>query len=80
MVSRDTPFLTTDIFLDGVVKKKIFSLLFLGWYLFTVVHYNGYLTRGSNRNAHSNTTNSNVDLSVASWVIPLVTIPHLNFS
>ena len=72
MVTRDPPYLTIDIFLD-VVVKKIFPLLSLGWYLFTEVHHNGYLTRGSNGNAHSVTMNGNV--SVASWVIPLVTIP-----
>ena len=43
---------TTDTFLN-VVVKKIFLLLFLGCYLFTVVSHNGRLTRGSNGNAHS---------------------------
>ena len=76
MVTRDTPYLTIDTFPD-VVGKKIFPLLSLGWYLFTVVHHNGYLIRGSNGNAHSVTKNGNV--SVASWVIPLVTIPFLDF-
>ena len=66
MVTRDIPYLTIDTFLD-VVVKKIFPLLSLGWYLFTVVHHYGYLTRGSNGNAHSVTLNGNV--SVASWVI-----------
>ena len=76
MVTRDTPYLTTDIFLD-VVAKKIFPLLSLGWYLFTVVSHNEYLTRGSNGNAQSITMNGNA--SVASLVIPLVTMPVLDF-
>ena len=60
-------------------SKKIFPLLPLGWYLFTVVSHNGYLTRGSNGNAHSITMNGNVP--VASWVKhePLATLPVLNF-
>ena len=70
MVTRDTPYLTTDIF---PVVKMIFPLLFLGWYLFRVVSNNGYLTRGGNANAHSIATNGNV--SVTGWVIPLVTVP-----
>ena len=76
MVTRDTLYLITDPFFD-VVVKKIFPLLSLGWFLFTVVSHNGYLARGSNGNAHSITTNGNV--SVSSWVIPLVTIPFLVF-
>ena len=56
--------------------KKIFPLLSLGQHLFTVMSHNGYLTRGSNGNAHSIITNS---LSVARWVIPLLTIPFLDF-
>ena len=76
MITRDIPYLTTDTFLD-VVVKTIFPLLSLGWCLFTVVSHNRYLTRGSNGNVHSITTNGNV--SVASWVIPLVTIPVLDF-
>ena len=35
MVTRETTYLTTDIFLD-VVAKKIFPSLSLGWYLSTV--------------------------------------------
>ena len=79
MVARNTPHLTRDTFLD-VVVKMIFPLLSLGRYLLTVlttVNYNGYLTRDSNENAHSITTNCNV--SVASWVIPLATIPLFRF-
>ena len=68
MVTGDTPYPTTDIFLDEVVKN-IFPLLSQGQYLFTVVSHNGYLTRDSN----SITTNDIV--SVASWVIPLITKP-----
>ena len=75
MVTRDTPYLTTDTFLD-VVVKKIFPLLSLGWDLFTVVSHNGYLTGSSNANAYSITMNGNV--SVLDWVIPLVTIPFLD--
>ena len=58
MCSRDTPYLTTDTFLD-VVVEMICPLLSVGWYLFIVMSHNGYLTRGSNDNAHP-TTNSNV--------------------
>ena len=76
IVTRNTPYLIIGTFLD-VVVKKIFPLLSLGWYLFTVVHHNGYLTRDSNGNAHSVTMNGNA--SAASWVIPLVTIPCLEF-
>ena len=76
MVARDTPYLTTDTFLD-IVVNKIIPLLSLEWYLFTVVSHNGYLTGGTNGNAHSVTTNGNV--SVASWAILLVTIPLLYF-
>ena len=57
MVASGTPYLTTDTFLD-VVVKKIFPLLSLGWYLFPVVNGN---------------------VSVASWIISLVTIPFLDF-
>ena len=39
MVAKDTLFLTIDAFSD-VVVKKIFTLLSLGWYLFTVVNQN----------------------------------------
>ena len=77
MVTRDTPYLTTVTLLD-VVVKKIFPLLSLGWYLFTVVSHNGYVATGSNGNAHSVTINGNV--SVANWVILLVTIPFLIWS
>ena len=75
MATRDTPYLTTVTFL-GVLVKNIFPLLSLGWYLFTVVSHNGYLIRGSDGNAHSIAMNGNV--SVASWVIPLVTTPFLD--
>ena len=73
----NTPYLTTDTFLD-VVVKKIFPLWSLRQYLFTLMSHNRYLTRGSNGNAHSrNTVNANV--SVTNWVIPLVTILFLYF-
>ena len=76
MVTGDTPYLTTVIFLD-VVVKRIFPSLSLGWYLFTVVSNNRCLTRGSNGHVDSITMNSNVN--VASWIIPLVTLPFLDF-
>ena len=44
MVTRATPYLTTDIFLDVVAKKK-FPLLSLVRYLFEVVSGTRYLTR-----------------------------------
>ena len=72
MVTRDTPYLTTDTLLD-VIVKKIFQLPCLGWHLFTVVSHNEYLTRGSNGNTDFITTNGNI--SAAGWIIPLKTIP-----
>ena len=57
--------------------KNTFHLLSLGWYLFTVLSHNGYLTTGSSRNAHSITTNGNV--FVASCVISGLSIPFLDF-
>ena len=56
----------------------IFLLLSLGWCIFTVVSYNGYLTRGSNGNALSIAMNGNVP--VARWVIPPEIILVLDFS
>ena len=76
MVTRNTPYLTIYTFLD-VVVKRYFHYCLLEWYLFTVLSHNGYVTRGSYGNAHSITPNS--DISVDSWVIPLVTIPFLDF-
>ena len=76
MVTRNSPYLTIAIFLD-VVLKKIFPILSLGWYLFTLVSDNEYQTRGSNGNALSVATYGNV--SVTNLVIPLVTIPFLDF-
>ena len=52
MVTRDSPYLTTDIFLHTVEKKK-FPLLSLVRYLFKVVSGNRYVTRGSNGNTVS---------------------------
>ena len=75
MVTGDILHLTIDIFLDVVVKND-FPLLSVGWYLVRVVTGNRYLPRGSNKNALYITSNSNV--SVARWVIPLVTIPLLD--
>ena len=71
MVTRDIPYLTIDTFLDIEVKSN-FPLLFEGWYLFRVVIGNRYLPRGSNENTRCITTTGNV--SVARWVLPLVTI------
>ena len=62
---------TLDTFLDLVVKSN-FPLLSVGWYLFRVVTGNRYLPRGSNENTLCITSTGNV--SVARWVIPLVTI------
>ena len=47
IVTRDILYLTTDTFLDVVVKKN-FSLLSIGWYMFIGVSGNRYLPRGSN--------------------------------
>ena len=55
----------------------MFALLSLGWCLFTVVSYKEYLPRGNNGNALYFTTNGSV--SIAGWVIPVVTIPYLDF-
>ena len=59
MVTRDSPYLTTDIFLHAVVKQK-FPLPSLVSYLFKVVIGNRYVTRGSNGNILSITLTSNV--------------------
>ena len=75
MATRDIPCPSTDPFL-GVVIKKIFPFLSLVWYLFTVVRYNEYLTKGSNGNAFFITANGNV--SVPSWAISLVTVSPLD--
>ena len=49
VVTRDILYLTIDIFPDIVVKSN-FPLVSVGWYLFTVVSGNRYLSRGSNEN------------------------------
>ena len=54
------------------VVKSNFPLLFVGWYLFIVVSGNRYLPRGSNKKTFCITSIGNV--SIARWVIPLVTI------
>ena len=77
MVTRDSPYLTTDILLHAVVKMK-FPLLSLVWYLFNVVSGNRHQTRGSSENVLSSTTTGNV--LVARWVPPLVTRPILDFA
>ena len=71
-VTRDIPLLTIDVLLD-VVVKYIFLLLSLGWYLFKVVIDSRYPPSWSNENALCITSTGNV--FVASWIIPLVTIP-----
>ena len=71
MVTRDILYLTIDTFLDLVVKTN-FPLLSVGWCLFRVVSGNRYLSRGSNENILCVTSTGNV--SVARWIIPLVTI------
>ena len=76
MVTTDTLYLTIDTFLDVVVKK--ISLLFLDWYFFSLVTGNRYLRRGSNGNVLCITTTFNV--FVGRWVMPLVTIPFLDFN
>ena len=58
MVTRDSPYLITDIFLQAVVKKK-FPLLSLVRDLFKVVSGNRYVTRGSNGNILSITLTGN---------------------
>ena len=55
MGTRDTPYLTIDIFLN-VVEKQKFPLLSLVWYLFNMVSGNRYLTIGNNGNGLSITT------------------------
>ena len=62
MATRDTSYLTIDIFLDVVVRKK-FPLLYLVWYLYNVVSGNRYPTRGSNGDALSTTTTGNVSVA-----------------
>ena len=76
MVTRDILYLTIGTLLDIVVKKN-FSLLLVGWYVFRVMNGNRYLPRDSNGNTLCITSTGNV--FVASWVIPLVTIPLLDF-
>ena len=76
MVTRDIPYLTIDKFLELMVKKN-FPLLLVSWYLFRVVSGNRHLPRDSNENALCITIIDNV--FVARWVVPLVTIPLLDF-
>ena len=75
MITGYIVYLTMDTFV-GVVVKNDFPLLFVGWYLLRVVTGNRYLPRGSNKNALYITSTGNV--SVARWVIPLVTISLLD--
>ena len=62
MVTRNTPYLTTDIFLDVVVKKK-FLLLSPVRYLFKVVSGNRHLTKGNNGNMLNITITGNVSVA-----------------
>ena len=71
MVARDILYLIIVTFIDAVVKSN-FPLLSVIWYLFRVVRGNRYLPRGSKESALCITSTANV--SVARWVIPLVTI------
>ena len=71
MVTRDILYLTVDTFLDIVVKSNL-PLLSVGCYLFRVVSSNRYIPKGSNENTLCITSTDNV--SVARWVIPVVTI------
>ena len=75
MVTGYNLHLTKDTFLD-VVLKTDFPLLSVAWYLFRMVSGNRYLPRGSNEYVLYITSTGNV--SVARWVIPLVTIPLLD--
>ena len=76
MVTRGILCLTINTLLDVVVKKN-FLLLFVGLYLFRVVSANRCLTRGSNKNTLCITSIGKV--FVIRWVIPLATIPLLDF-
>ena len=76
MVTKDILQLTKDIFLDVVVKKN-FPLISVDWYLFRVASGNRYLPRGSNENTFYITSIGKI--FVARWVLPLVTIPLLDF-
>ena len=75
MVTGYVLHLTIDTVLDVVVKND-FPLLSVRWYLFRVVSGNRYLPRSSNKNVLYITSTGNV--SVARWVVPLVTIPLLD--
>ena len=74
---RHSTEISNNRYLTWFSGKKIFPLLSLGWYLFRLVSGNRYLTRSSNENTLYITSTGNV--SVARWVIPLVTIPLLDF-
>ena len=50
VVTRDSPYLTADIFLHALVKKKCL-LLSLVWYLFNQVSDKRHQARGSNGKA-----------------------------
>ena len=58
-------------------KNCPLSVLSIGWYLFRVMNGNRNIPRVSNENTLCITTTGNV--VVNRWVIPLVTIPLLDF-
>ena len=68
MVTRESPYLTTDIFLHTAVKNK-FPQLSLVWYLFNVVSGNRYQIRGRYENPLSITATG--DVVVARWLLYL---------
>ena len=76
MVTRDILHLIIVTLLDAVVKKNCL-LLSVDWYLFRVLSGNRYLLRDINENGLYITWTGNA--SVSRWVIPLVTIPLLDF-
>ena len=78
MVTRESPYLTTDIFLHAVVNKKC-PLLYLIWYLLNVMSGNRQQTRGSNGNALCTTATTTGNVFVTRWVLPLLTRPVLDF-
>ena len=76
MVTRDILHLTIASYLDVVVKKT-FPLVSIDWYMFRVVSGNRYLPRSSKKCILIITSTG--DASVSKWIIPLVTLPLLDF-
>ena len=77
MVTRDSPYLTTDIFLYAAVKKRNFYYFLCFGICLKGLSFNRHQTRDSNGNALSITKTS--DVFVAWWVLPLVTRLFLDF-